>query len=141
MATTKALLKEAIGTVGAHAALPSTNGITIVPTVTETEKYVQIASGIAPCDGQIEAIATATSDDGNSIESKVVGRYSIPMVTNHLNWGVGTRILVAKGQSYILRAVNVKNISIVLYKSIGGGLNSFINNVVASLSGVRYGLA
>ena len=64
MATTKALMEKAIGTVGAHAAIPSTNAISIVPTTTEPEKYSQVAYGTAPYDGQIEAYATSTQEGG-----------------------------------------------------------------------------
>lgn len=145
MATVKQLLNESMKRLGSRGAMPNDSSAITVheeKNVTESESKwdIDLLKYVCPSDGYLTA-KLETSDPS----MRIVVRNNDQQCRN--SGYNATAIIPAKKGSYcaldIMRVKDAVVSSFVLkfYKTIGGGLNSFINSVVASLSGVRYGLA
>ena len=135
MATTKSLLEKAMLKVGARAGSPNGPSIEYEGTLSNNSGSVAF---IAPSDGYVTAYATGSAC--NHYSNIWCRAFSLNSVYGN-GEGDANSTVVAKGESVSVSFSKVASYSVKFVYSVGGGLKSFINNVVASLSGVKYGLA
>lgn len=125
MATVKQLLDESMKRLGSRGAMPSGDCISITPTQTEIDvEYKVVASGYAASDGYISMFGVSQDDATDS--SPGVCNISANNITQDENegiagWACYVYVPVKKGAIFTARARNVRDISINLIRSVGGG--------------------
>lgn len=111
---------EAVG----HQAMPSSQSISITPTVNSVgDEVTTVATFNAQADGFVIVRATT---DGAPPSRLILSSYVSTYIFNNSTGGtIATFIPIAKGIQCTVQGRNLKNIAISLYKTIGGGVQTF----------------
>lgn len=117
-----------------HSAMPSSNEVSLTPSVTTKEVWGDVCTGTASSDGYIRMSFSATSPEAlGSARSFGAVVFSTPQLKGDI---VSVVCPVAKGKAYAMSARNANNITCAFVKligAIGGGYNSFIRRALSCL--------
>lgn len=107
-----------------HQAMPSSQSISITPTVNSVgDEVATVATFNAQADGFVIVRATT---DGAPPSRLILSSYVSTYIFNNSTGGtIATFIPIAKGIQCTVQGRNLKNIAISLYKTIGGGVQTF----------------
>lgn len=107
-----------------HQAMPSSQSISITPTVNSVgDEVATVATFNAQADGFVIVRATT---DGAPASRLILSSYVSTYIFNNSAGGtIATFIPIAKGIQCTVQGRNLKNIVISLYKTIGGGVQTF----------------
>ena len=107
-----------------HQAMPSSQSISITPTVNSVgDEVATVATFTAQDDGFVIVRATT---DGAPTSRLILSSYVSTYIFNNSAGGtIATFIPIAKGIQCTVQGRNLKNIVISLYKTIGGGVQTF----------------
>ena len=107
-----------------HQAMPSSQSISITPTVNSVgDEVATVATFNAQADGFVIVRATT---DGAPPSRLILSSYVSTYIFNNSAGGtIATFIPIAKGIQCTVQGRNLKNIVISLYKTIGGGVQTF----------------
>lgn len=107
----------------AHSAMPSTSETVLFTQSDVFPTWNTIHQGVAAADGYINIVARANNSDNAEMRIASSNTFFSSGQTNN-NMDMACSAPVAKGQSYLIKGVQVKEIKIIFVKvlgAIGGG--------------------
>ena len=118
-----------------HSAMPSTSETVLLTQSDVFPTWDTIHQGVAPDDGYINIVARANNSDNAEMRIASSNTIFSSGQTNN-NMDMACSAPVAKGQSYLIKGIQVKEIKIVFVKTLGalgGGYNCFVRRALSCL--------
>ena len=109
-----------------HQAMPSASNITLLSNAAVND-WGTISSGVAASDGYLVLSARNAGNAGASISVNVEGVAWQSLFYPFIGAGSDTSIPIGKGDSWTLIGSCSDNITLRLYKTIGGGYKRLVN--------------